>query len=918
MPGHFSTRLLLIAAAVLAFMVGPTLAVYATDWLWFQEIGYAQIFTTSISAEVLLGAAVFAIATVWLFLNVRTALASVGERPLTFTTRDGLEMRLPGRRQLQPIALGLAAILGLIVALIVASEWMTFLAWRHAVPFGQADPVLGYDVGFYVFDMPVYDLLRGVAIGLVVLAALASGLVYLLAGTLRLGRGAGSIVPIAAHPGSTAERHLSALAACFLLLLAAGAWLQVPRMLIAGSGIVAGASYADVYARMPAARVLLAASIVGAALAAWNAVAPRWWRLVAAAGLYIVVAVAGEGYATIVQRFVVTPNEQVRELPFIGHSIEATRRAFGLHDVEERELSGDALLTRDDIIRNAPTLTNVRLWDHQPLLDTFGALQEIRTYYDFVSVDNDRYTIGGEYRQVMLSARELNSASLPNRTWVNERLTFTHGYGLTLGPVNQVTSEGLPRLFIRDLPPQSEGSLKVDEPSIYFGELSNDYVIVRTKTREFNYPKGDDNVFTTYNGRGGVPLDSLWRKLLFTSRFKAYQILMADDITDESRIVFNRNIRERVRTIAPFLDFDNDPYMVVADGRLVWLYDAYTTTGRYPYATRTAAGVGYIRNSVKVTIDAYEGTTTFYLADPQDPIAAPSARVLPGLFRPIAEMPASLKAHIRYPEDIFTIQAALYSTFHMTNPAMLYNREDQWEGPPTEAPPTARRMQPYYTIMKLPGERSTEFIQMLPFTPRLKDNLAAWLVARSDGEHYGRLLAFQFPKQKVVFGPRQVVARINQDQVISPQITLWNQQGSEVIQGTLMVIPIEESLIYIRPLYLRGSGSRIPELTRVIVAYQNQIVMEDSLAEALDRLFGPGASGTMPPRETPPQAGAAPSAPGTPAAAPAPGTPAGFDTLALEARAHYDRAIQAQQSGDWATYGEEIRKLGDVLARMKK
>ena len=454
----------------------------------------------------------------------------------------------------------------------------------------------------------------------------------------------------------TARRHLALLGAAFLLLLAWGAWLQRSEHLVESSGMIHGASYADVYGRMPAAMLLVVVAIVGAGLAAWQAYNRPNWPIPLAIGLYMVASIGGEVYSSVLQRFVVSPNEQVRESPFIEHNIAATRRAFGLESVDVRPLSGDALLTRNDITNNAATLENVRLWDHQPLLETFGQIQEIRTYYDFVSVDNDRYLIDGSLRQVMLSARELNSASLPNRTWVNERLTFTHGYGLTLGPVNQVTSEGLPVLFVRDLPPQTTVDLKIDEPSIYFGELSNDYVIVNTDTREFHYPRGDDNEFTQYAGTGGVQLGSLWRKLMFALRFGSYQIVLSDDITSESRILFNRNIRERITKLAPFLRFlDQDPYLVVADGRLFWLYDAYTASNFYPYATPSGP-VNYIRNSVKFVIDAYNGTTTAYLADPGDPIAATYARIFPNTFKPLdgdAREPALARSlpgrHLRAP-----------------------------------------------------------------------------------------------------------------------------------------------------------------------------------------------------------------------------------------------------------------------------
>jgi hypothetical protein len=899
-------RIAFVLVLLLLFLVGPSLLRFYTDWLWFGEVGYQRVYGTILRTQGTIFTAAFILAIGWFLLNLRVALASIGDLRPVFTTREGIEVTLPSGKQLRGLATSAAALLAVIIGLYAAGRWETWVMWRNGQPFGAADPILNRDVGFFVYSLPFQQLLRGLGQALVVLAALTSGALYLLSGSLSSGfPGRMSMTP-------GARRHLSLLVAAFLLLIAWSAWLQRAEHLVETSGLIHGASYADVYGRMPAALLQVAAAVIGAGLAVLHAFGRRNWPIPAAIALYALVSIGGEGYASVLQRFSVTPNEQARETPFIEHNIAATRRAFALDTVDVRPLSGDARLTPEDITRNAATLQNVRLWDHAPLLETFGQIQEIRTYYDFVSVDNDRYQIDGALRQVMLSGRELNSASLPARTWVNERLTFTHGYGLTLGPVNQVTSEGLPVLFVRNLPPETIPDLKVDEPSLYFGELSNDYVIVRTRTPEFHYPRGDDNETTQYTGRGGVPLGSLWRKLLFALRFGSYQILLSDDIGPESRILFNRNIRERVERIAPFLALDRDPYLVLAEGKLYWLFDAYTTSNRYPYST-PAGRVNYIRNSVKFVIDAYNGTTTAYLADSNDPIAATFARTFPDTFKPLAEMPASIREHVRYPEDIFAIQAQVFSTYHMTQPAVYYNREDQWEIPTVDEGAERNPMQPYYTIMRLPGEKDAEFIQMLPFTPRRRDNLAAWLVARSDGEHYGHLRVFEFPKQKLVFGPRQVVARIAQDQVISPQITLWNQQGSQVIWGTLMVIPIEESLIYIRPLYLRAQGGRIPELTRVIVAYENRIVMEETLEEGLARLFATG-----PGRPPVPQDTRAPEAPATPQTAQAPPSGDGaLSSLAVEAQRHYERAVQAQRAGDWATYGEELRQLGQVLDRMR-
>ncbi|MCC7034992.1 MAG: UPF0182 family protein [Acidobacteria bacterium] len=900
-------RLVFFLLAGLLFFGLPAALSLAADWQWFAEVGYLPVLTLSITAEALIGALVFGLAGTWLVLNLRQAWQTLSEEPLAFTTREGFTVALPTRAQLRPLAV-LAALVGaFLVASYAANQWLTILTWWRQVPFGAADPILGHDAAFYVYTLPFLELLRNLGFALVLLAALGSAVLYAMAGQL-------AMTPFGPRLGARVWPHLCWLVAGLFLVLALAAWLSRAQYMVLPSGIIQGASYADVEARMPAALVLALAALAGAGLAATAAATGRTRLLVGAALLYGAVLLGGQAYAGLLQRFVVAPNEQAREARYIEHNIAATRRAFALDQVEERELSGDAELTRDDIARNRPTLDNVRLWDHQQLLETFGQIQEIRTYYDFIAVDNDRYEIGGQTRQVMLSARELNPTALPNRTWINERLVFTHGHGLTLGPVNQVTSEGLPVLFVQDLPPVTTVDINVREPSIYFGELSNEYVIARTRAREFHYPKGDDNVFVDYAGSGGVVLDSLLKKLLFAVYFRSYQILLSDDITSESRLIFDRQIRRRVSKIAPFLVYDDDPYLVVSEGRLFWIQDAYTVTDRYPYASEAARGINYIRNAVKVVIDAYNGTTTFYLAQPDDPIVRTLQAVFPALFRPLDEMPPGLRRHVRYPEGIFSLQTAVYSTYHMTSPAIFYNKEDQWEVPAIDRGGESVRMEPYYTMMKLPGEQEAEFIQMLPFTPRRRDNLASWMVARSDGEHYGQIVVFQFPKQKLIFGPRQVVARINQDQIISPQITLWSQQGSEVIQGTLMVIPIEESLIYVRPLYLRAQAGRIPELTRVIVAYQNRIVMDRTLDAAITQLFGGGEGARA--------AAAAAPAPGSEAAAGTPGpvTPAApsLTQLSDEARRTYDAALAAQRAGDWATYGEEIRRLGEILGRMKQ
>jgi uncharacterized membrane protein (UPF0182 family) len=910
---------LILVGLSLVFLL-PSAAAFYTDWLWFKEVGFEAVFAKRLRMSFLTGGIVFAVAFSGLWANALVALSVLTQPYVVIASSAQGQPILFNRAQVRRAATIIATVAALAMALPASSRWLDLLEFRYAVPFGQVDPIFNRDISFYVFQLPVYDFVRGLALAIVVLSLVFAAGIYILAGAVGIGP---------RNRVDTTRRtriHLSILAAVLFILMAAGAWLDTFRILVSSSGgLVHGGSYVDVHARLPFLYATTTVLGIGAILALVHAVTRRVWPIPAAIGLYLVVAMAGALYAAILQRVIVAPNEQAKEQPFIERNVAATRRAFALDTVEERELTGDTLLTRADIAANAETLENVRLWDHQPLLDTFGQIQEIRSYYDFVSVDNDRYVINGKYRQIMLSGRELNSDSLQNRTWVNERLNFTHGFGVTLGPVNQVTSEGLPVLFIKDIPPVSSVDLQVREPSLYFGELSSNYVLVRTRVKEFHHPKGDDNVYTEYSGRGGVALGGLWRRLLFSLRFRSTDILLTDVVTSDSRVIFHRRIMDRLGEIAPFIVYDDDPYLVIADGRLFWMCDGYTVTSLYPYSTPAGrSGLNYIRNAVKVVIDAYDGTTTYYLADDRDPLVQTLARVFPTLFRPIADMPASLRRHVRYPEDIFAIQAAVFSTFHMTNPAVFYNKEDQWEVPAIESEGNPVAMQPYYTIMKLPGEKRAEFIQMLPFTPRRKDNLAAWMVARSDANHYGTLLVFQFPKQKVVFGPRQIVARINQDQVISPQITLWNQQGSQVIQGTLLVIPIEQSLLYIRPLYLRASGGRIPELKRVIVAHQNQIVMEETLPAALNRIFGPGAARVERPPETPVPAVAdstpEPAAVGSATAQGASPAAAGgesLDTLAGLAQEHYQRALQAQRDGNWALYGEEIKKLGEVLERMR-
>ena len=635
--------------------------------------------------------------------------------------------------------------------------------------------------------------------------------------------------------------HLMVLGGLLFLLIAYRIRLAMYDLLYSPRGVVFGAGYTDVHATLPVLKLLLVLCILTAGvffLRAWggNIRTPAY-----AVGVLVVVSIVGGSfYPDIVQRFIVAPNEIDKERPYISNSIEFTRKAYGLDHFEERSFSAVEDLTLDDIHQNEATFRNVRLWDHKPLLTTFAQLQEIRTYYDFVHIDNDRYWINGIYRQVSLSPRELNSDSLNGHSWINEHLTYTHGYGLCLGPVNEFTSEGLPVLFIKNIPPASNIPITITRPEIYYGELGNDYCFVKTGAQEFDYPRGDQNVYTNYQGAGGIPVLSFWRRLLFALDFGEKNILFSSDIHPESRLMIYRRVLDRASRLMPFLEFDSDPYMVIAnDGTLDWILDGYTLSSQYPYSEPVGDGENYIRNSVKVTMSAYSGEMKFYISDPEDPLIRTYAQIFPGVFHPLSEMPQDLRAHIRYPEELFSIQAGKYGLFHMTDPRVFYNKEDMWRVAQTGVGGPAAPMSPYYTIMKLAevGQRE-EFILMAPFTPARKDNMIAWMAARCDAPNYGKVLVFTFPKQKLIYGPQQIESRIDQEPSISQQLTLWGQGGSKVIRGTLLVTPVLNSVLYVEPLYLAAeAGGGLPQLQRVIVAYSDHVVMEPTLDAALSKNF---------------------------------------------------------------------------------
>ena len=890
---------ILLLGLLLVVAVVEAVPLY-TDWLWFEEVGYSSVFfrVMALRGQLFLGVGLGT----FLFLLWNLRVAAYARPPDVFWELEE-PLGLPSRVILEPLlqrALGtVAAVAGVVAGFTASADWTLLLGIRNWQAFGIQDPIFGHDVGFYVFALPLWRRVLDWSFLLLGATALGTGLVYFLGRVLVLTT-RGPVIT------ARARAHLLVLLALLLFAKALDFHLDRYELLYSPRGAVVGVTYTDFHATLPALRILT----VLAGLCGLTALVQVFRR--GARPVLLGLVVLGMGwilgvwaYPSLVQRLRVAPNALVAESPFIAYHIRLTRHAFALDRIEERDFPARETLTLEDLSRNVATLKNVRLWDHGPLLATLGQLQEIRPYYRFVDVDNDRYVVDGEYRQLMLSARELSYQNLPrdprdtDRQWFNDHLQYTHGYGVVVGPVNRITPEGLPELFVRDIPPVSTISLRITRPEIYYGEVANDYGFVRTRSREIDYPAGNDNAYTTYEGRGGVPVGSFWRRLLFGLRFASYRILLSKEIGPESRAMYYRQVSERVRRIAPFFRFDADPYIVVRpDGTLVWLMDGYTVTDRFPYAERVPHLGNYVRNSVKVVVDAYHGSVTFYRADEQDPLSQAYAQAFPGLLRPLGEMPSDLRAHIRYPAGLFAVQARMYATYHMQDPRVFYNKEDLWSIPKRQDMRQELEIDPYYTIMRLPGQPREEFVLLMLFTPVGRDNMIAWLAARSDGEHYGRLAAFLFPKQRLIFGPRQVAARIDQDPIISQQLSLWNQRGSAVIRGSLLAIPIEESLLYIGPLYLAAEKGSIPELKRVLVAYGNQIAMEGTLDASLQTIFGRRLAVT--------------AAPSADAAIPR-GARDGLQALVARAWEAWTRAQESLRRGDWAGYGEAQRSLEETL-----
>jgi uncharacterized membrane protein (UPF0182 family) len=778
----------------------------------------------------------------------------------------------------------------LVFALIYYPEWDTYLRFGWGGTFGETDPIFNKDIGFYLFRLPFYELIQNGLTGLAVVTLLATLIAYAYLGALRFE--SGSFL-------RNRRRIMGHLSISSLVLIGSWAWgyyLDRFELLYATRGVVNGMGYTDDNVTRIVLWIMLLSSVALGLILLFNFLTRRFRTTIIAVGgyfaLYVVIVLFLPG---LVQKYKVAPNELELETPYLKHNIAFTRKAFQLDGIKEKTYPALRELKPDEIPSNHETIDNIRLWDWRPILETYRQTQEIRLYYQFYDVDVDRYRTEDGYHQVMLSARELAPA-LPAkaRTWVNQFLQFTHGYGLVMNFVSKKGEEGLPQYIIEDIPPVSLYHLTVNQPALYYGEKTPGYRIVSTGVKEFDYPKGNKNVYTSYQGTGGIPLDSLWKRLLFAWTRSDINILLTSYLEPESRIQIWRRVQDRVAEIAPFLQLDGDPYLVLSEGRLYWIQDAYTVSDRFPYSEPFGSPfskLNYIRNSVKVVVDAYEGSVLFFVADPKDPVLGCYRGAFPGLFRDLTQMPEDLRAHLRYPEDLFVIQADMYKTYHMIDPQVFYNQEDLWESPQEKYAGTATEMRPYYILMRLPGTRELQYLLMTPFTPKNRDNMIAWMAAKCDFPQYGQVLVYQLPKERLTFGPIQVEAMIDQNTLISEQLSLWDQRGSRVIRGNLIVIPIENAFLYVEPVYLTAEGTNIPQLKRVIVISGSNVVMAPTLHEAIKDVFGapqPAVVRTTAPPEK--------------------------DSLA-RAREDLDKAEQAMSQGKWEEFGKAMQELKKSLSQ---
>jgi uncharacterized protein len=924
-PQHRGRFFLIVIFAILAGIVffSRTALSYYVDALWFGSLGYGDVFRKTIGLQWGIFAA-FAAATFVIlygsFLGLKRAY--LPDLPGGHTIFIGGQ---PVKLPVEPVLRWIAVIVSFFIAVATGAgmmaEWPTLALFWYAPRSagGVVDPIFGKPLNFFLFSLPAWQLIFGWLLTIAVIACIISVIfIFIARSSQALGGGQNVYFPVP-------WRGFSITFAVVLLLLAVRVYLGRFELLFEDHTIFGGVTYLDVHVTITGLLIVCVALVVGAVIAAINAVSvPRGRRLVIAILPVVVCYLALQAVGWYVGSFIVKPNELVRERPYIAHNIELTRQAYGLDRFAQREFPAETTVEAADPANNQPTLQNIRLWDWRALQDTLRQIQEIRTYYDFPDIDIDRYEIDGKMREVMLATRELNVEKLPesSQNWINEKLIYTHGYGITMNPVNGFTPEGLPTLMLSNMPVQSTvPGLNVTRPEVYFGELTNTDVYVKTRQKEFNYPQGESNSLTSYEGKGGIVLGGFLRRaLLALDRGDIGKLPFSDDVTPESRLLMRRNLRDRVTSLAPFLTYDQDPYIVLGeDGRLSWIMDAFTTSDSYPYSNHYNLGddrINYMRNSVKVVIDAYDGTTTFYVFDTEDPIIAAYRRIFPSLFKDASEMPPGLRKHVRYPELLLEMQAEVYGLYHMTDPGAFYNREDLWTvasevGLSGSGQQTTQPMQPNFVLMKLPGESGMEFVEILPFTPANRNNLIGWIAGRSDGANYGKSVVYDFPKTKLVDGPMQIEARIDQNAQLSGQLTLWNQQGSHVRRGSLLVIPCGHALLYAEPIYLQAERSPMPELRLVVLALQDRLAYGPTFEAALASLFG-GTTSSLNSAE-PARSEAVPAGAPQPA-----GNVDGLIREAARDLSEYQRLTSEGKLGEAGQKLEELKRALDRLNTRQK
>lgn len=889
---------------------------FLTDSAWYRSLGYSSVYFTRLGAATLLFVAGALIT--WLVIAANIWLARRLE-PFGLVGTPVEQIAAAFNVPVVPALLVLAALYALLTASGLAGEWQELLLYFNQAPFAVNDPVFGLDVSFFVFTLPAWEMLRGwllvMLVGAIIAVVFTAGVGW---------RGWNLRRPIL--------MHLAVLAALVLALIAWQYRLDAYQIVYSTQGTVFGGGYTDIHAQLPAYNLLALVTLAAAVILVAAAWLGRGWRWIGGVLIAWVLAaiLAGMVYPAIVQRFQVAPNELTLEKPYIQNNINYTRAAYNLDKIQESSYRADRELSPQGLLAQPDTMRNVRLWDYRPLLQTYNQIQVLRQYYAFNDVDVDRYRVDDRLEQVMVAARELAQDRLNSdaQTWVNLKLVYTHGYGAAISPAAKLSTNGLPDFYAKDLP--VTGTIPITQPEVYFGELTNDYVIGATGMEEFNYPLGNGYATTHFAANTGIPM-SWANRLLFALRFADINLLLNQDILPESQLLWRRNIMERVELLAPFLRYDSDPYLAVgADGHMYWIVDAYTETDRYPYSQPYRDELNYIRNPVKVVVNAYDGAVNFYVIDEQEPILAAYRKIFPALFKPKSEIPPAIVGHLRYPTDLFSAQAEMYRTYHMINPVDFYNKEDVWAWPQEIFGTQPVPIEPYYVLMELPNSNELDYIQILPFTPANRDNMVAWMAAQSSLDNYGQMVVYEFGKDSLFFGPQQIEARIDQDPAISAQLSLWNQQGSSVVRGNLLVIPIGNSLLYVEPLYLQAENGKIPELKRVVLATATRVVMADSLGAALVRLFGNeivskagltdlilvqeagGAGATGATATAGGNAGG--SASGGNAAAS--GGQATVEELIVAANQHYAQAQANLRNGDWAGYGTEMQALQQVITQM--